>query len=185
MDETNLIGLFWRRSEDAIRQAALRYGRTLQTLAERITGNSQDAQECVNDTYLAAWNSIPPACPRSLYAYLAKICRNTAFDLLDKQKAEKRSAVIVELSQELQQCIPDRMAEARMESRLIGHALNRFLGTLKQEDRVIFLRRYWFGDRVTEIAGALGVTENKVKVRLYRVRERLRTFLEQEGIDYA
>lgn len=183
MDEEKLIDLFWRRNEDAIRSAAAAYGNALTALAVRITGNADDAQECVNDTYLAAWNSIPPTRPRSIFAYLGKICRHAAFDLVDKRNAEKRSARLLELSQELQQCIPDRMAEAQLESRWIGTAINRFLGTLSTRERQIFLRRYWYGDSVNDIAAALGIRQGAVKTRLFRTREKLKTYLEQEGID--
>lgn len=183
MDEAKLIDLFWRRDEDAIRCTAADYGNLLTVLATRITGNGDDARECVNDTYLAAWNSIPPTRPGSLPAYLAKICRHAAFDLVDKRNAGKRSAVLVELSQELQQCVPDRMAEVRLEGRLISGAINRFLGTLKPVERQIFLRRYWYGDTVNDIASAFGMRAGAVKTRLFRTREKLKTYLEQEGID--
>ena len=183
MEDDKLIDLFWNRSEDAIGYTSATYGTGLTALANRITGNPDDAKECVNDTYLAAWNSIPPTRPQSLFAYLLKICRNLCYDLLDWRSAEKRVTDTVELSQELQQCIPDRLAEAQLESRLIAHALNRFLGTLKPLDRRIFLRRYWYGDRIADIASALQVREGKIKTRLYRTREKLKGYLEQEGID--
>lgn len=183
MDDCKLIDLYWHRDESAIDRTAAVYGVSLQRLAFRITGDDGDAQECVNDTYLAAWNAIPPARPHAFFAYLAKICRNFAFGVLDKRNAEKRSAVIVELSQELAQCIPDRMAEYRMESREIGELLSCFLLGLKQEERLIFLRRYWYCDSIADIAMHLGVTQSKVKTQLHRTREKLRKFLEQEGID--
>lgn len=183
MDDIKLIDLYWHRDESAIDRTASVYGPSLQRLAIRITGNDADAQECVNDTYLAAWNAIPPARPRAFFAYLAKICRNFAFGVLDKRNAEKRSAVMVELSQELAQCIPDRMAEYRMESRETGARINRFLRGLKEEERLIFLRRYWYGDNIVDIAINLRITESKVKTQLHRTRAKLREFLEQEGID--
>ena len=102
--------------------------------------------------------------------------------MLDRREAEKRSATVVELTQELQQCLPDRMAEARLEGREIGEVLNRFLGALKTEERRIFLRRYWYGDSVAEIASHFSATQSKVKTQLHRTREKLRRFLEQEGI---
>ncbi|MBR2888719.1 MAG: RNA polymerase sigma factor [Oscillospiraceae bacterium] len=182
MDDGKLVDLFWRRDEAAINQTQAKYGKLLLRLAQRITGNMEDALECVNDTYLASWNAIPPERPQYFFAYLSKICRNLAFGVLDRREAEKRSATVVELTQELQQCLPDRMAEARLEGREIGDALNRFLGALKTEERRIFLRRYWYGDSVVEIASHFSATQSKVKTQLHRTREKLRKFLEQEGI---
>lgn len=182
MDDGKLVGLFWRRDEAAIDQTQAKYGQLLLRLAQRITGNMEDSLECVNDTYLAAWNAIPPERPQYFFAYLSKICRNLAFGVLDRREAEKRSATVVELTQELQQCLPDRMAEARLEGREIGEVLNRFLGALKTEERRIFLRRYWYGDSVAEIASHFSATQSKVKTQLHRTREKLRRFLEQEGI---
>lgn len=182
MEDKKLIELYWKRNEKAIRKTAAVYGSSLLRLALRITGDDSDAQECVNDTYFAAWNSIPPTRPVSLSAYLSRICRNLAFDILDRRNAEKRTAIIVELSVELQQCIPDRMMEYRMESREIGDLLNRFLRTLKPQERKIFLRRYWYGDTIAEIAEAMAITTGKVKTQLHRTRRKLKTILDQEGI---
>lgn len=182
MEDKKLIELYWKRNEKAICKTAAVYGPSLLRLALRITGDDSDAQECVNDTYFAAWNSIPPTRPVSLSAYLSRICRNLAFDILDRRNEEKRTAIVVELSAELQQCIPDRMMEYRMESREIGDLLNRFLRTLKPQERKIFLRRYWYGDTIAEIAEAMAITTGKVKTQLHRTRRKLKTILDQEGI---
>lgn len=182
MDDQALVDLYWNREESAIDRTAAVYGRALLALALRITENMSDAQECVNDTYFAAWNAIPPNRPKAFLAYLSKICRNLAFGVLDKRNAEKRSALVVELSQELQQCIPDRMTQYRIESRELGALLNRFLHSLKTEERKIFLCRYWYGDSVAEIAANMGITQSKVKTQLHRTRNKLRNKLEQEGI---
>jgi RNA polymerase sigma-70 factor (ECF subfamily) len=182
MEQSIMTDLLWNRDEKGLRDIETVYGPALTRLALRITDNSGDAGECVNDTYLAAWNSIPPNRPQSLFAYLAKICRNLAFGVLDRRNAGKRSAVLVELTAEMEQCIPDLLAQEQMDSREIGRILNQFLGTLKPEQRRIFLRRYWYGDTVKETAAFCGVSEAKVKTSLHRSREKLRTVLQMEGI---
>lgn len=182
MDDNRIIELFWARDEEAIHETDAAYGGPLRSLAMRIVQSLEDAGECVNDTYWKAWDTIPPQRPQYLFAYLAKICRNFAFGVLDRDQALKRSAVVVELSAEMQQCLPDRMAEARMESRELGRVLNAFLGTLRRDDRIIFLRRYWYGDAVEEISRRYGMTRSKVKTQLHRTRAKLKAYLEQEGI---
>lgn len=183
MTDKVLIDLLWARNESAIGEIARVYGPGLYRLALRVTGDEADAGECVNDTYLAAWNAIPPARPDSLPAYLYRICRNFAFGVLDKRNAEKRSAVLTELSVELQQCIPDKMEQYRMEALEIRDVLNHFLRGLKPEERMIFLRRYWYGDSIREIAVGICSSESKVKTQLHRTREKLKCYLEQEGIN--
>lgn len=182
MDDKKLISLFWNRNETAIPETSAIYGPSLHRMALRITGREHDAQECVNDTYLAVWNSIPPTHPGSFSAYIFRICRNFAFGVLDSRNTKKRSALVVELSAELQQCIPDHMAQAHMENLELKDLLNRFLRGLKREERQIFLRRYWYGDTVAEIAEHRNISQSKVKTQLFRTREKLREYLTQEGI---
>lgn len=183
MEDAKIIELFWARDEKAIEETASAHGSKLHRLAQRIVLNREDAQECVSDTYYAAWDSIPPNRPVHFFAYLAKICRNFAFGLLERNQAQKRQAVIVELTAEMQQCIPDRLAEARLEGQELGRVLNAFLGTLSRDNRLIFLRRYWYADSVTEIASRYGMSQSKVKTQLHRVRSKFKTYLESEGID--
>ena len=135
-----------------------------------------------NDTYLAAWRTIPPKRPSHFFAYLAKICRNFAFGRLDWRDAAKRRAEVVTLSEEMAMCIPDTSREQAAEGKEITRALNAFLGTLSQENRVLFVRRYWYVDTIAEIAQRYHMSESKVKTRLHRIREKLRGYLEQEGI---
>ena len=182
MDDGQIIELYFRRSEDAIRETDRAYGPRLTTLSHRIVETYEDAQECVSDTYLAAWNTIPPQRPSYFFAYLAKICRNFAFGILDKRRAAKRSADIVTLTAEMELCIPDRRREDRMEAEEIGRLLNAFLSTLSRENRLIFLRRYWFADPIDAIAARYGMGQSKVKTSLHRTRAKLRAYLEQEGI---
>ena len=181
MEDQAIIALFRSRSEDAITACRKEYDSYLSSLALRILRDSSDAEECVSDTYLQVWQRIPPDEPQHFKAYLAAICRYFAFDRLDRRQAKKRSAEIVELTEELQACLPDRSAEEELDLRELGRTLDRFLRTLSEEHRRIFLRRYWFADTVREIAAHCGISESKVKTSLFRTREKLRTYLESEG----
>ena len=182
MEDEQIIALYLQRDETAIDRTKERYGARLRSLAYGILGNYEDAEESENDTYLKAWDSIPPQHPQYFYAFLAKICRNLALHRLDWRGAEKRSATVVELSWELELCIPDAAAERSFEAQEIGALLSAFLKGEPKQSRVIFLRRYALAESVQEIARALGVSESKVKSALFRTRNRLRRYLEQEGI---
>lgn len=182
MTDAQIIELYWSRNEDAIRETDMAYGRKLHTLAERIVQNNEDAQECVSDTYLKTWDTIPPQRPQYFFAYIAKICRNFALGVLDWKNAAKRKGEVVALTAEMEACIPDPQHERRLEGEELGRILNRFLETLSYESRVIFLRRYWYLDTVAEIADRCGITQSKVKTQLHRSRAKLAAFLEKEGI---
>lgn len=182
MEDAKIIDLFWARDEQAIVQTQQAYGGRLLSLAERILHNREDAEESVSDTYMKAWETIPPQRPVFFFAYLAKLCRNFALGRLDWQNAAKRKAEVVSLSDELQLCIPGADMEKTLESAELGQLLNRFLEGLSRDNRVIFLRRYWYADSVEEIANRYGMSQSKVKTQLMRLRARLRVFLEQEGV---
>lgn len=182
MEDAAIIHLFWTRNEDAIRQTELTYGKKLFALANRIVQIREDAEESVNDTYLKAWETIPPQKPTYFFAYLAKICRNFALGKLDWKNAARRKAEICTLTQEMENSIPDDRRDAQLESREIRRVLNRFLGEISRENRLIFLRRYWYMDTVADIAQLCGMTESMVKSRLHRTRGKLQAYLEQEGI---
>lgn len=182
MEDSKIIELFFARSEDAIRHTADTYGRRLFALAERIVRNDQDAEESVSDTYLRTWDTIPPQKPQHFFAYLARICRNFALDRLDWKAAAKRSAEVVSLTQEMEGCIPDHSRDRELESRELGQILDAFLRTLTPENRMVFLRRYWFVDTIAEIAARYGISESAVQMRLSRTRTKLAEYLEREGI---
>lgn len=182
MDDANIIELYWARDPDAIAQTQHSYGRNLQNLAQNIVRNREDAEECAADTYLKTWETIPPQRPNYLFAYLAKICRRFAFGRLDWRNAAKRKAEIVSLTEEMALCIPDTRRDADLEGKEISRAMNAFLAELPTESRLIFLRRYWFCDSIAEIAARYRISESKVKTRLHRLRNQLRTHLEKEGI---
>jgi len=182
MDDTAIIELFWAKNQDAIAETDKAYGRCLQGIAQRIVLVREDAQECVSDTYYKAWETIPPTRPNHLFAYLAKICRHVALGMLDWKNAAKRKAEVVSLTTEMEACIPDSRRDAVLEEKELGRILSSFLRTLSTENRMIFLRRYWYVDTIAEIAQRYGMTESKVKMQLSRTRKKLSAFLEQEGI---
>ena len=181
MDDEKIIDLYWARSEQAIYETDQKYGAMCRRLAGNLLRNDEDAAECVNDTYHGLWETIPPVRPQRLSAYIAKITRNLAMKRLTYRNAEKRTAVTVSF-EELEECIPAAQTpERRLEGRVLTDALERFLDTLDRESRQIFLRRYWFFDSVDQIAEKLGVSQSKVKTRLFRTRNKLKVFLEKEA----
>ena len=183
LEDSKLVELFLRRDQSAITQTAEKFGNRLRSLAYRIVGDVQTAEECENDTYLEAWNSIPPHEPRSyLYAFLARIVRHIALNRCRERSRLKRSAFICELSTELEQCIPSPDdVECRMDDAALGAAINGFLGMLSEEKRNIFIRRYWFMDSIADISRRFALSESKVKTTLFRCRNQLREHLEKEG----
>lgn len=182
MEDGQIIELYWKREENAIRETETKYGGRLNALSYRIVGTREDAQECISDTYLTAWNTIPPQWPEYFFAYLAKICRNLCLNRLDWLNAAKRKAEVVALTREMELCIPDRRLEDRLEGQELGQLLNRFLGTISRENRMIFLRRYWYAESIEEISQRYGLTQSKVKTSLHRTRKKLSAFLAKEGI---
>lgn len=182
MEDREILALLRQRDQEAIPALEERYGARLRTLAGRLLGCPQDAEECVSDTYLAAWNAIPPEEPVYLFAYLAAICRNKALTYLERERAAKRRGEVVALTEELEQCIPDRQREREADSRALSEALGRFLTGLGEENRRFFLRRYWYAESVREVAKTCGVSESKVKMSLHRTRKKLRVFLQEEGL---
>lgn len=182
MDDTNIIKLYFARNQDAITETDRSYGRRLHGLSQRIVQNYEDAQECVSDTYLKTWETIPPKQPEHFFAYLAKLCRYFSLGRLDWKNAAKRKAEVVALTQEMEQCIPDTSRDAILERKEIIRLLNTFLTELSEENRLLFLRRYWYCETVGEIAQRYGYRENAVYTRLHRIRAQLNAYLAKEGI---
>ena len=182
MDDNQIIALFFQRNEDAIRQTDSVYGSRLFRISQNILRCQEDAQECVSDTYLRAWNAIPPTRPNSLFTFLARVCRNLSLTRLDWAMASKRKAEIVALTQEMEQCIPDSRRDNSMEAKELGRLLNAFLETQSRENQMVFVRRYWFGDSPREIAARYGIKEGALIARLHRLRKKLAAYLEKEGI---
>ena len=182
MEDSAIIELYWSRDETAIRETDAAYGKKLLSLSQRILSSPEDASECVNDTYLETWNTIPPQRPNFLYAFLSKICRYISFGRLDWNSAAKRRADLISLTEELEQTIPDNRSQQELDARELGRILSRFVTTLPEDSRLIFLRRYWHLDTTEEIARRYGFTQSKVKTQLHRTRAKLYAYLEKEGI---
>ena len=183
LEDTRIVELYLNREESAIGETAKKYGARLRALSFGIVGDKETAKECENDTYMEAWNRIPPHEPRTyLYAFLARIVRHISLNRCRADKRLKRHAVICELSAELEQCIPaPDDTECRLDDMAFRELINGFLGTLSEEKRNVFLRRYWYMDSVAELSKRFSISESKVKVMLYRCREAFRTYLEKEG----
>lgn len=184
MEDNQIIDLYWKRSEDAISQTALKYGRYCHTIAYNILHNDEDSEECVNDTYLKAWGIIPPRRPKVLSTFLGKITRNLSLDKYRYYTAEKRCASGLTLAlEELSDCVPGSGSEDQViADMLLVDLLNRFLSSLPSEHRKIFMRRYWYVSEIREIAEDYGMTESKVKMSLLRSRNRLKELMEKEGV---
>lgn len=184
MEDSEIIGLYWRRSEQAVEATAEKYGGYCAAIAGRVLNDPEDSKECVNDTWLSAWNSIPPQKPERLSVYLGRLTRNLSLNRAKARAAEKRGGGQRELAlAELEECVPDpRGVEEAVEERELTAALNRFLRAQSEPRRNIFIRRYWYLVPVRELAGEYGMSENAMASLLFRMRGKLRRFLEQEGI---
>ncbi len=183
MEDNQIIGLYWARDERAIEETDRSYGSLCRGLSHRILKNSEDAEECVNDSYLRLWNRLPPEKPDSLGSFLTRIVRNLCLDRLRQSGAEKRggSAITVSLD-ELETVTGRSDVESSVMAQELGQAVDRFLRTQSQEARTIFLRRYYFFDTRTEIADRFDISAAQVSVVLSRTRKRLRNYLMEEGL---
>ena len=184
MDDGKIIDLYWARSETAIHETAGKYGRYCHGIAFGILLSREDAEECVSDTWLRAWNAMPPKRPNCLKTFLGRITRNLSLNRLERRTAQKRDGGQVPLVlEELAECLPDALCvEQTAEDGTVQALLDGFLQNLSPDARRIFVRRYWYMHSVREIARAYGMTESRVKVTLYRTREKLKAALTEEGI---
>ena len=185
MEDLKIIGLFFERKESAIAETERKYGRYLSKIAYNILFDTEDSEECVNDTYMKAWNAIPPQEPKVLRTFLGKITRSLAIDVFRRKHTEKRgnSEYAISLS-ELDECVPDKLsAEAEFEEKELSESINRFLSSLPKESRDIFICRYFYSDSIKEIASFFGTGESKIKSTLFRSRKALKEHLLKEGFD--
>lgn len=183
MEDGRIIDLYWNRDQRAIQETDGKYGRLLRSIAWNLLQSREDSEECVNDTYLRAWDAIPPTRPGAFRTWLGQITRNLSLDRWKRRQAEKRGGGAEILLGELEECLPASGGPERaLEDRELAEIISAFLRGLSREGRAIFLRRYWYGQSVAEIAGALGCGEGKVKSSLFRSRGALREYLEKEGI---
>lgn len=178
MEDEKIIELFFERSEQALKELDIKYGKVAISLSFGILNNRMDAEECVNDAYLGAWNAIPPTIPNPLRAYICKIVRNISLKLYYRKEAAKRNSVYEVAIQEFEAYLSaPNTVEAEIEARELAKIIEDFLDTLSEENCVIFLRRYWFSDTYAEIAKRVGISEKNVSVRLTRIRKQMKDYL--------
>ena len=183
IDDEKIIEMFFERSEQAIRELDIKYGKICHNLSYNIVNNRQDAEECVNDAYLGAWNAIPPTRPNPLLSYIVKIVRNISLKIYWRKEATKRSGHYAIALQEIEGCIADpKTVEDEIEAKELARIIEEFLDTLTVENRVIFMRRYWFADSYKDIAEFVGLSEKTISVRLTRIREKLKQYLIERGV---
>ncbi len=182
LEDSKIISLFFARSEQALEELDNKYGHAVKKTASNILSDRLDVEECVNDTYLGCWNSIPPKKPNPLVSYVCRIARNLAVNRYHANRAEKRRGNYDLILDELEESIPSQMdVESETEAKELTAALNRFLAGLSREDRCLFVRRYFYTDTVSELAAQTGDSANRISVRLFRLRGKLKKALAKEG----
>lgn len=184
MTDEEIVALYWNRDEAAIRETGTKYGAYCRRVAGNLLPSAEDAEECISDTWLRAWNAIPPQRPANLRAFLAKLTRNLAFDRWKAQGADKRGGGELPLVlDELAECVSGGAdAESALLTKELGAAVNRFVRGLPARDAALFVGRYFYAEPVAALAQRCGMTPNHAAVRLSRVRRKLREYLEQEGL---
>ena len=185
MDDSNIVDLYLSRDESAIFHTAKKYGRKLKQIANNILHDMETSEECENETYLRAWNSIPPNEPRTyFFAFLGKIIRHLAIDECRKNKTRKHMELFLTLSSEMEECIPEKMTvEEGFAEELLIQSINRFLSNCTEEQRNIFVKRYWYFDSISEISREYRCSQSKIKTMLFRMRQNLRAQLEKDGYE--
>lgn len=181
MEDREIVRLYFARAEAAVSETAKKYGAYCAAIAKNILHSLEDTEECLSDTWLSAWNAIPPQEPRELRPFLGRIARNAALDRWRKNSAAKRSSDTQLVLEELGECVGGAPLEDAFDARLLGEAISNYLAALPAVQRQVFLRRYWYCDQVAGIAKEFSFTESKVKSMLRRVRLGLQKHLEQEG----
>lgn len=182
LEDNRIIELFFARDEQAIAAVSEKYGTSCGCIARNILKNESDAEECVNDTYLALWNAIPPAHPNPLRTYIFRIVRNIAAARYHANSAQKRNSHYDVVLEELEDCLAaSSSVDEEMEAGRLSEQLDVFLSTLEKRDRTLFVRRYWYSDSIEALAQRFRMSENHVSVRLFRLREKLKKHLEKGG----
>lgn len=184
MTDSQIIDLFLKRLEQAITETDYKYGTLCFRISSNILDNQEDCEECVNDTYLALWESIPPTIPNSLKAYICKLVRFISISKARHNLSKKRSANFTESLDELLDCFSSELEDTvdnELQAKELGHIIDCFLGTLKKEDRIIFVLRYFYGESVASIAKRFSTSSHTISNKLYRVKNRLKEHLEKEG----
>lgn len=182
MEDSKIVDLYWERNEAALSETAAKYGNYCHKIAMNVLNSEDDSDECVNDTYLAAWNSMPESRPTLLGSFLAAIVRNLSLDKYRKNHSQKRGDGQMPLVlDELLEVAGQSNTESEVDSMLLSESINNFLKSLNEETRFIFLRRYFFADSLEEIASTLKISEGKIKTVLFRTRNKLKDYLMKEG----
>lgn len=183
MEDKDIVALYWARSEEAIRRTAEKYGAYCGGIIRRILGDGRDAEECLSDTWLGAWNAMPPQRPSRLPPFLGRIARNTALDRYDYNHAGRRNSGFEAVLEELSDCVSGTPLEEEFDLRRLGESIAAFLDGVSPEARLVFLRRYWYCDGLEEISSGTGFSRSKIKSMLFRTRRGLREHLRKEGYD--
>ncbi len=183
MEDADIIALYWERSEEAIRRTAEKYAAYCSSIIRHVLGDCRDAEECLSDTWLGAWNAMPPQRPARLPLFLGRIARNTALDRYSYNTARRRNGGFEAVLEELAECVDGTPMEDDFDARQLGEAISDFLEVVRPEARLVFLRRYWYCDSVAEIAAGTGFSQSKIKSLLHRTRKGLREHLRKEGYD--
>lgn len=184
MDDSKIIELFHARSEQAIMELSQKYGAVCIKIAKNILNNKLDAEECVNDAYLGAWNTIPPQNPNPLLTYISRIVRNLSIKKYHSNTSVKRNSFYDVALDELENCISsDNTVESELSAKELAQMIDDFLDTLDKENRVMFVRRYWYSDSISDIAARFHTSNNNISVRLSRAREKLKNYLKKEGVE--
>jgi RNA polymerase sigma-70 factor (ECF subfamily) len=182
--DEEIIEMLFERSEKSIEEIDKKYGRKCRNIAMRILGDERDAEECVNDSYLGVWNAVPPERPKPFSTFLYRILRNTAINKKRAKGRQKRTCVYFEALEELAETLASsETVESALESKELQNIIRQFLLSLAEEERVIFVRRYWFMESTKSLASAIGTSEGNLRVRLLRTRTKLRKYLEERGVE--
>ncbi len=184
MDDSKIVQLYWERSENAIAETSKKYSKYCHYISYNILNNNEDAKECVNDTYMSAWNTIPPKRPECLSTFLGKITRNLSLNRYKQYAAKKRgSGQTALVLSELEDCIPGSSGvEQIVDEMVLKETLNNFLKALPKTNRIVFVQRYWFLSTIKEISKQFDMSESKVTSMLFRIRNELKKYLEKEGV---
>jgi len=183
LKDHEIIDLFYERSEQAITEMTIKYGAAINKVISNILGSKQDIEECANDTYLHVWTRIPPENPQHLGAYVCRIARNVSLNRYHSNSAQKRNSHYDVALEELEGTIPAlSTVESEYDAKELTAYLNLFLGRLNRDDRYLFMRRYWYGDGISEISRNMNITPHAASVRLFRIRQKLLKLLQKEGL---
>ena len=184
MKDSEIVELFWQRSEKAIEKLSKKHGKLIFTITQNILENTQDSEECQNDVYLKLWRLIPPKKPQNLKAFAGKVARNTALNRWQKNSAQKRGQAMTTLLSELEECIPSRNDNLQedLNYRILVKQINQYLSTLEDQKQILFARRYWYGESIQKIAKDYKLSEQYIAGILFRVRQGLKDYLIKEGV---